>query len=74
MFDSEQVMSDEIRYVIKRKLQENQMGNVLDRPSLLVKKQFVQNTHTENERLKQGTTFAKRDYANDYDKKAEQVS
>jgi len=31
-------MSDEIRYVIKRKLQENQMGNVLDRPSLLVKR------------------------------------
>jgi hypothetical protein len=31
-------MSDEIRYVIKRKQQENQMGNVLERPSLLVKK------------------------------------
>ena len=45
-------MNDEIRYVIKRKLQECQMGNVLEKPSLLVKKQFIKNTHSEIERLK----------------------
>lgn len=38
MFNSELVMSDEIRYVIKRKMQDNKMGNAIDKPSLLVKK------------------------------------
>jgi hypothetical protein len=31
-------MSDEIRYVLKRKMQENKMGNAIYKPSLLVKK------------------------------------
>lgn len=55
IYDSEQVMSDELRYVIKRKQQESIMGNVLDKPSLLIQKQFVQDTQTENESLKKGT-------------------
>lgn len=34
------------------------MGNILDRPTLLMKKQFVRNTATGNENLKKGTDYS----------------
>jgi len=34
------------------------MGNILDRPTLLMKKQFVRNTTTGNEHLKKGTDYS----------------
>ena len=34
------------------------MGNILDRPTLLMKKQFVRNTTTGNENLKKGTDYS----------------
>ena len=40
MFDSEKQISDEIRYVMSRRDREYQMGNQLDRPSLLAHKHF----------------------------------
>jgi hypothetical protein len=34
-------MADEIRYVFDRKQLESQLGNTLDRPTLLSKKNFI---------------------------------
>ena len=50
-------MADEILYVINRKLQSDMMGNLLDTPSLLMRKKFVRNTETVQETLKQGEKF-----------------
>lgn len=36
--DNEQRIGDEIQYVLARRQRENQMGNMLDRPSLLMKR------------------------------------
>jgi hypothetical protein len=41
------------------------MGNNLDRPSLLMKRAFVRMTHTNQEDLSKGTTYAKRDLASE---------
>jgi hypothetical protein len=38
MFESENRISDEIRYVLMRRQRESIMGNQLDRPSLLMKR------------------------------------
>ena len=35
------------------------MGNTLDRPTMLMKKNFIQNTETLDENLKEGTTYKK---------------
>ena len=37
------------------------MGNTLDRPTLLMKKNFLKTTSTENENLQSGTSYAKHD-------------
>jgi hypothetical protein len=47
-------MADEIRYVFDRKQLESQLGNTLDRPTLLNKRNFVKNTTTEIEALRGG--------------------
>ena len=47
-------MADEILYVLNRKQQGDMMGNLLDTPSLLMRKQFVRNTETVKETLNQG--------------------
>jgi len=44
MFESNNTIGDEIRYVFDRQKKENKMGNTLDRPTLLMQKQFVQTT------------------------------
>lgn len=54
-------MADEIRYVFDRKQLEGQLGNTLDRPTLLNKRNFVQNTTTEVEALRGGDPFANLD-------------
>ena len=52
MFDSNVPIGDEIKYVMDRQNQENRMGNTLERPSLLNKKNFIRNTTTEEEKVK----------------------
>jgi len=44
MFETNHDIGDEIRYVFDRQKKENKMGNTLDRPTLLMKKNFVQTT------------------------------
>jgi len=51
MFISNNEIGDEIRYVFDRQKKDNLMGNTLDKPTLLMKKQFVRNTETKNEVL-----------------------
>ena len=58
MFESNNELADEIRYVFDRQKRASKMGNILDRPTLLMKKQFVRNTTTGNENLKKGTDYS----------------
>ena len=59
MFESNNSIGDEIKYVFDRQKQEDQLGNNLDRPSLLMAKTFVRDTETKQQVLKEGTTFEK---------------
>jgi len=58
MFMSNRRLGDEYRYVFDRATADRQLGNLLDRPSLLMKRLFTRQTETENENLKSGTEFA----------------
>ena len=40
------ILSDEIQYVLDRKQYDISLGNSLDKPSLLLKPQYIQDTHT----------------------------
>ena len=57
MFMSNRLLNEEIQYVLDRKHYERYMGNSLDKPSLLVKRQFVRDTTTDIIEAKQGTNF-----------------
>lgn len=54
MFDQNNDLGDEIKYVFDRQKKESQVGNTLDRPSMLMKKNYVRDTHTKDENLKKG--------------------
>ena len=47
IFSSNQQMKDEIRYVYDRKQLQAQLGNTLERPTLLAKKSYVRETEQE---------------------------
>jgi hypothetical protein len=49
MFMSNKTLGDEYRYVFDRASADRQLGNLLDRPSLLMKRLFTRQTETENE-------------------------
>jgi hypothetical protein len=54
---SNRELSDEFRYVFDRKYAERALGNTLDRPKLLIKRHFVQNTQISQEALKGGQSY-----------------
>lgn len=54
LYESDFQMSDEIMYVIDRQNQGSKMGNNLDRPTLLMKRNFVRATATDQESLNKG--------------------
>lgn len=54
---SNKKMSDEIRYVFERKQLEGKLGNTLERPSLLIKKNFIKETSIDSENLGLGENF-----------------
>jgi len=66
MFMSNKTLGDEYRYVFDRAQAERQLGNLLDRPSLLMKRLFTRQTETENEQLKAGNEFARMEEKMDY--------
>ena len=59
MFEANQDIGDEIRYVFDRQKKENKMGNTLDRPTLLMKRNFTRTTETLEEQIKKGTEYSK---------------
>jgi len=59
MFMSNRTLGHEYRYVFDRATAERQLGNLLDRPSLLMKRLFTRQTETENENLGAGSNFAR---------------
>lgn len=61
MFESNNTIGDEIRYVFDRQKKENRMGNTLDRPTLLMNRLFTKSTSTKDEVIKKGTEYAKHD-------------
>lgn len=61
MFESNNAIGDEIRYVFDRQKKDNRMGNTLERPSLLMKKLFTKTTSTNDEVLKKGTNYTEHD-------------
>lgn len=56
MIDSRE-LGDEYRYVFDRALTEAQLGNSLDRPSLLNKRLFNRKTQIDEENLRSGGQF-----------------
>ena len=54
---SNKKVSDEIRYVFERKQLEGKLGNTLERPSLLIKKNFIKETTIDSENLGLGDNF-----------------
>jgi len=56
-YDSNRAMADEIRYVFDRKQLESQLGNTLERPTLLLNKAFVRKTSIEDEVLGAGGNY-----------------
>jgi hypothetical protein len=55
---SNRLLNEEIQYVFDRKYFERFIGNSLERPSLLMKRQFIRDTTTDNENVNQGTEYA----------------
>ena len=51
LYQSNRQLSDEIRYVLDRKKLESQLGNSLERPSLLMKRNYVGGTQVGEESL-----------------------
>jgi len=54
------ILSDEMQYVLDRKQYEINLGNSLEKPSLLLKPQYIRDTTTEIKKGKEGEGF--RDY------------
>lgn len=54
-FAGDRKLSDEMRYVLDRKDLEKQLGNSLERPTLLMKRNFVRSTKTDEQTLDQGS-------------------
>jgi len=55
IFISDDVIGDEMRYVLDRKNRESQLGNNLPQPSLLMNKLKTRDTYEEEENLQGGT-------------------
>lgn len=58
---SNRELSDEFRYVFDRKYAERALGNTLDRPKLLLKREFVQTTQIVQEELRGGQQYQQMD-------------
>ena len=51
------ILSDEMQYVLDRKQYDISLGNSLEKPSLLMKPQFIRDTTTEIKKGKEGESF-----------------
>jgi hypothetical protein len=59
MYLNNRQMGDENRYIFERKLQEARAGLILEKPCLLLKRNFIKDTNFIEEKLNEGTNYAK---------------
>lgn len=57
LFSDNKQLNDEIRYVLDRKQLPGQLGNTLDRPTLLMKRTYVRKTEMDQEHLDGGAGY-----------------
>ena len=62
---NDKMLSDEMQYVLDRKQYEINLGNSLEKPSLLLKPQFIQDTITITQKPKEGVSFKNSDDSKD---------
>ena len=55
------VLNEEIQYVLQRRTLENQIGNSLPMPSLLLKRKYKRDCENEEEKLEKGNEYDRRD-------------
>ena len=58
---SNRILNEEIQYVLQRRNLENQLGNSLQMPSLLLKRSFKKDCKNEEEKLEKGNEYKKED-------------
>ena len=58
---SNRVLNEEIQYVLQRRTLENQIGNSLPMPSLLLKRKYKRDCENEEEKLEKGNEYDRRD-------------
>jgi hypothetical protein len=57
IFLNNREMSDEYRYVFDRKYAQRGLGNTLEKPKLILKRNYIQATTIDQERLKSGNEY-----------------
>ena len=58
---SNRILNEEIQYVLQRKELENQLGNSLPMPSLLLKRAYKRDCQNEEEKLEKGNEYKRQD-------------
>jgi hypothetical protein len=56
---SNRILNEEMQYVLQRKNLDNQLGNSLPMPSLLLKRTYKTRCENEEERLEKGNEYKK---------------
>jgi hypothetical protein len=60
---SEKLLSDEISYVLNRKIKPSHIGNTLEKPPVLLKRHFNKDTNMDEEKLQTGQDFQNKNLA-----------
>ena len=58
---SNRILNEEIQYVLQRQEMENQLGNSLPMPSLLLKRAYKRDCQNEEEKLEKGNEYRRQD-------------
>lgn len=59
MYLDQRTLGDENRYIIERQLQEHPVGIIMEKPTVILKKNYIQDTKFEEEKLSAGTEYKK---------------
>jgi hypothetical protein len=54
---SNRQLSDENRYIMERKMQEKTIGNFLEKPTVLLKRNYIRDTTFNEEKLAEGSKY-----------------
>jgi hypothetical protein len=57
LYLSNRTLSDENRYIMERKMQEKTIGNFLEKPTVLLKRNYIRDTTFNEEKLGGGTSY-----------------